>query len=120
MIQSDKYPYLCHMGNYIEELMFAFSRRKMVDLPPLPGQQVMEPNEQPCYVFNNMFSPVAVVPQVQLLTNSIVQTSLPDSILGNAVDNTAEEDERVKEYVACEFIILSVTYDDVQLLSDKL
>ncbi|XP_063602178.1 large ribosomal subunit protein mL37-like isoform X2 [Penaeus indicus] len=76
--------------------------REVIDFPPLPGQQAMEPvepNKQPCFVFNNSFSPVAVVPQVQLLTNSLVQTSLPDSILGNAVDNTAEEDERVKEAI---------------------
>lgn len=91
----------------------------MVDIPPLPGQLVKEPtepNEQPCYVFNNNFSPIAVVPQVQLLTNSLVQTSLPDSILGNAVDNTAEEDERVKEYVDCEALLFSIAFDGVRLL----
>ncbi|XP_042871647.1 39S ribosomal protein L37, mitochondrial-like [Penaeus japonicus] len=74
--------------------------KEIVDVPPPPGQQVVtEPNEQPCYVFTNKFSPIGAVSQVQLLTNSLVQSSLPDAILGNAGDNTAEEDERVKEAI---------------------
>lgn len=95
--------------------IFSFSRKEIVDIPPPPGQQVVtEPNEQPCYVFTNKFSPIGAVSQVQLLTNSLVRSSLPDAILGNAGDNTAEEDERVKEYVDCEFPIFIVTFDVVQ------
>lgn len=71
----------------------------MVDLPPRPSPDlpVEEKREIPCHIFTKRFSPVMGMSQIQLLTNTLVRSTLPEPVLDKATENTSEEDERVKE-----------------------
>nr|XP_053627105.1 39S ribosomal protein L37, mitochondrial-like isoform X2 [Cherax quadricarinatus] len=73
---------------------------EVVDPPPQPSvlqDWKTEVKDTPCHVFNKRFSPLIGMPQVQCLTNSVVQSSLPKSVLDCATKITEEEDKKVKD-----------------------
>ncbi|KAK8751633.1 hypothetical protein OTU49_009493 [Cherax quadricarinatus] len=75
---------------------------EVVDPPPQPSvlqDWKTEVKDTPCHVFNKRFSPLIGMPQVQCLTNSVVQSSLPKSVLDCATKITEEEDKKVKEAI---------------------
>ncbi|KAG7166824.1 39S ribosomal protein L37, mitochondrial-like [Homarus americanus] len=74
-------------------------------LPRLEPVKELEEKQTLCHVFTNKFSPVMGVSQVQLITNSVVRSGLPETVLERAVENTAEEDEKVKEAILHAYLL---------------
>lgn len=63
----------------------------------ITNKLTQETQKEPCFVFNNHFSPVMGLPQAQLLTNTLVRWSLPQAVLDHTMPTTSHEDDRVKE-----------------------
>lgn len=76
--------------------------KEVVELPPEPcclPDWKLEVKSKPCYVITKLFAPMVGMSQVQLITNTVVRSSLPKTVLDCATKNTEEEDEKVKEAI---------------------
>lgn len=84
-----------------EILSRPYRKKEEICLPPepIPYSESLEKKEIPCHRFSRRFSPVVGLSQVQLITNSVVRSTLPQAVLDKATDNTVNEDERVKEAI---------------------
>lgn len=84
-----------------KEILSPPFQRNHLELPPVvtDDEEIKQEKSTPCYVFHNRYSPPAGVAQAQHLSNCIVRSTLPESMLSHVTDNSVEEDDKVKEAI---------------------